>query len=160
VVSRALSQEGPARNASNEPALFPKILVGVDTSQQTARILKLAHLLTKKLNAAVIVCTVANVPTSVQGNEADGFPANRQERGILDRVEELVHQEFDNDAGNVEIKILHGDPGERLSEYAEFSGSELVIVGSRSQGALKKALLGSVSSSVASRCKRSVLILR
>jgi nucleotide-binding universal stress UspA family protein len=156
-----MNQEVSTRGTTNESAPFPKILVGVDaSSEQTARILNLAHVFSKRLNALVIVCTVANVSTSVQGNETDGFPANGQERGILERVEELVHEEFDDAARSVEVKILHGDPGERLSEYAEYSDCELVIVGSRGQGTLKKALLGSVSSSVASRCKRSVLILR
>ena len=143
-------------------ALFPKVLVGVDTfSNQTLHILNLTNVLTKRLNASTIVCTVANVPTSVQGNDTDGFPANAEERSILEKLEELVHQEFDSQgARDVEIKILHGDPGERISEYADYSDCDLVIVGSRSQGALKKALLGSVSSTVAGRCKRAVLIIR
>ncbi len=114
----------------------------------------------KALGAEILVCSVVSIPTSVQGNEQDGYPANAEEQSALDKIKELLHREFGSESEKIEAKILHGYPAERISEYAEYSNSDLVIVGSRGQGALRKAFLGSVSSSVASRCKRSVLIIR
>ncbi len=89
----------------------------------------------------------------------DGFPASDEERKILDKLDSLVHQEFSQEE-NVELKILDGDQTERIAEYAEYSSCDLVMVGSRGQGALKKALLGSVHGFLASRSKKSVLIFR
>ena len=143
-----------------QEAPFVRILVGVDASDQTQGVLQRAHGLSRVLGAEIIICTVANIRTSVEGNEQDGFPASEQEQSLIDRIKELVHSEFGSGEEKIEIKILHGDPAERISEYAEFLNCDLVMVGSRGQGALKKALLGSVSSSVASRCKKSVLIVR
>jgi nucleotide-binding universal stress UspA family protein len=143
-----------------ERSSFQRILVGVDTTAHTTHVIQAAASLSRALGAKVLVCTVANIPTGVQGNDVDGFPANDKERSTLEKVKEIVHSEFKNGAESVEIKILHGDPAERICEYAEYSDCGLVVVGSTEQGSLKKALLGSVSASVASRCKRSVLIVR
>ncbi len=101
-----------------------------------------------------------NVATSVKGNEMDGFPANEKERVILDNLRQMIHEEFGAKGDRIEVKILHGDPSERIADYAEYTECDLIVIGSRSQGALKNALLGSVSRSVASRSKKSVLIVR
>lgn len=143
-----------------QAATFSKILIGVDASDQTQGVLRHAHGLSKALGAGIVVCSVVNVRTAVEGNEQDGFPANDEELSLVNRIKELAHSEFGNDLEKIDVKILHGDPAERISEYAEYLNCDLVIVGSRGQGALKKALLGSISSSVASRCKKSVLIVR
>lgn len=143
-----------------QKAPFSKILVGVDASDQTRVVLERAHILSSVVRADVVVCTVENVGTSTEGDEQDGFPANDQEQNTIDRIRELVHSEFLGDSEKIEIRVLHGDPAERISEYAEYLNCDLVIVGSRGQSGLKKALMGSVSSSVASRCRTSVLIVR
>lgn len=140
---------------------FRKILVGVDTSDQTPYVLKIASYLSGVLDSKVLVCNVANVVTSVRANERDGFPANDEERRIIDELSVKIHEAFGNAyETRVETKMLHGDPSERISEYAEYSGCDLIIVGSRSHGLFKKTLLGSVSSSIASRSKKPVLIVK
>ena len=144
-----------------QDAPFSRILVGVDASDQTPGVLQRARRLSDAIGAEVIVCTVANIPTSVEGNEQDGYPASKEEQAVIDKLEEIVQHEYDSDSDKkIEVKILHGDPAERISEYAEYSNCDLVIVGSRGLGGLRKALVGSVSSSVASRCKGSVRIVR
>ena len=139
---------------------FRKILVGLAVSEQTSQILKVSAYLAQKLDAKIIACSVSMTATSVQANELDGSPADQEERKTHDNLTEMIHNEFGQDGENIQIKILHGDPAQRISEYAEYAGCDLIIVGSRTHGLLKKALLGSVSSSVASRSKKSVLIVR
>jgi nucleotide-binding universal stress UspA family protein len=144
----------------NVQSLFRKILVALDLSDQSPRVIGVASSIAKAFNAEVIVSTVANVKTSVAGNESDGFPANDQENNIVDSLRKLVEKTFEGETTKVDIKILHGNPPERISEYAEFSDCNLIIVGSRGQGALRKAILGSVSSSVVAKSKKSVLIVK
>ena len=139
---------------------FQKIIVGVDISDQTPHVLRMASYLSNVLNSKIVVCSVANMGTSVKGNDMDGYPGNDQELSIINTLQEMIHKEFGEHAEHVEVKILHGDPAERISEYADYLGSDLILVGSRGRGALKKTLLGSVSSSVANRSKKSVLILK
>ncbi len=46
------------------------------------------------------------------------------------------------------------------AEYAEYSSCDLIVIGSRGYGPLKRAILGSTSSAVAGVSKNSVLILK
>jgi nucleotide-binding universal stress UspA family protein len=139
---------------------FQRILVGLDTSDQSHEIIALVAYLAKTFNSSVIACNVTNMVTSVKGNEMDGFPVSEEERKIHDKLEELIYKQFGDAGKQVRIKTLHGDPAERIVEYAEFCNSDLIVVGSRGQGALKRALLGSVSSSVVAKAKKSVLIVK
>ena len=139
---------------------FQKIIVGLDPSNQSSETVRTVSFLAKAFNSTVIVCNVADMITSVEGNEMDGFPVTKEERKSHDTIEEMVDKEFGDIAQKVEIKILHGDPAERIVEYAEFCNSDLIVLGSRGQGALKRALLGSVSSSVAAKTKKSILIVK
>ena len=140
---------------------FNKILVGLDHSEQTdAVVIAASAYLARELRALVEVVTVINVPTNFAGNEMDGLPASDEEISLRENLRKLVHQGFGEGAENIEIKVLHGDPAERISEYAEYLGCDLIIVGSRAQGALRKTIFGSVSDSVAARSKISVLIVK
>jgi nucleotide-binding universal stress UspA family protein len=139
---------------------FTKILVGLELSQQASLIINTGSYMAESFGAAVVVAHVVNVKTSVAGNESDGSPANVQERNTLDSLNLLVHQAFGSRGEKIQVKILHGDPAQRLVEYADYSGCDLIIVGSRGQGALRAAVLGSVSSSVVTRSKKPVLVLK
>ncbi|MGI0078977.1 MAG: universal stress protein [Nitrososphaerales archaeon] len=161
-----------SKNSSSEPKSsldlesavktipFRKILIALDLSGQAARILYVSSYLASKSNAQILACNVSQVRTGFAANELDGSPANQEERDTLDKLKELIHESFGSAAESIEVKILHGDPAERITEYAEYSDSDLIIMGSRGQGALKKALVGSVSSSVFGKTKKSILVVK
>ena len=133
---------------------FTKILLGVNVSEQAYRTVKTAAYLADSFKASVVVATVVNVGTGVAGDEFDGTPANKEERSMLDSLALLVHQAFGSSGDKVEVKILHGDPAERLAEYANYSNCDMIVVGSRGQGPFRAALLGSVSSALVTRSKK------
>jgi nucleotide-binding universal stress UspA family protein len=139
---------------------FAKILLGLDLSEQASRVAQTASYLVESLRANVIVAYVVKAQTSVAGNESDGTPANQEERHALDSLHLLIHQVFGTAGDRIDVKILHGDPAQRLVEYADFSSCDLIIVGSRSKGPLRAAVLGSVSGSVVTRSKKPVLVLK
>jgi nucleotide-binding universal stress UspA family protein len=56
--------------------------------------------------------------------------------------------------------VLEGEPGDRLSRFAESEKADLVVVGSRGEGALEALLLGSVARAVANDSHITVLICR
>jgi nucleotide-binding universal stress UspA family protein len=152
------AQAGLQEEATARP--IGKILLGIDLSEQASRIIRTAAYLADSFKADVIVSHVVNVGTGVAGNESDGSPASREERNMLDSLHLLVHQAFGGRGDSVEVKILHGDPAQRLAEYADYSNCDLIVVGSRGQGALRAAFLGSVSNSVVTRSKKPVLVLK
>ena len=59
-----------------------------------------------------------------------------------------------------ECEVGRGDPGHRLVEMAERFGCEMVIMSARGTGALRQALVGSVSQSVLHACPVPVLIVK
>lgn len=59
-----------------------------------------------------------------------------------------------------ETEVGSGDPGHTLVEIAERFGCEMVIMGARGAGALRSALLGSVSNSVLHAANLPVLIVK
>jgi len=60
----------------------------------------------------------------------------------------------------IESKILHGNPGDKIVEYAEEADADLIVMGTRGHGRLASALLGSVSKHVVHHSKRSVYIVK
>ena len=146
---------------SNNQHPFKKILVALDISDQTELVIQTAAYLINALNASAEVVTVVNVPTHSPGNEMDGTPANKDENQLREDLISRLHPYFtDEEIRKLEMKVLHGDPSERITEYADHSQCDLIVLGSRSQGALKKAILGSVSGSVVAKSKKSVLIVK
>jgi nucleotide-binding universal stress UspA family protein len=58
-----------------------------------------------------------------------------------------------------ELRVLIGDPAENLLTLAEEEQAQLIVVGSRGRGALKTALLGSVSSTLTTRAPCPVVVV-
>ncbi|MCT2535991.1 universal stress protein [Aquibacillus koreensis] len=61
---------------------------------------------------------------------------------------------------NYEIKILHGEPGPSIVNYANKYNFDIVIIGSRGLNGLQEFVLGSVSHKVAKRANCPVLIVK
>jgi nucleotide-binding universal stress UspA family protein len=59
-----------------------------------------------------------------------------------------------------ESEVARGDPGHRLVEMAERFGCDMVIMSARGTGALRQALVGSVSQSVLQTSPVPVLIVK
>ena len=58
-------------------------------------------------------------------------------------------------------KVLkHGNPSETIIKIAHKGKIDLIVVGSRGQGAVKRFLLGSVSDEISKNARSSVLIVR
>jgi nucleotide-binding universal stress UspA family protein len=139
-------------------ARFKRILVGIDPAKSSS-VIETVHYLADKLGAEVIVVYVALADTVVPGNERDGLPATSEEERVYEKLEKAVRTSF-GESRTIPLKILHGDPAERLAEYAKFAHCDLVVVGSRHLGALASALFGSVSSGLLKRSDVPVLVLR
>ncbi len=115
--------------------------------------------LVKGLGVELTLCHAVMRPTSAAGNESDGVPANAEEIEIVRRLRASAIDAF-GDAGHaVPVKVLHGDPGQRLCEYADFLGSDLIVLGPRAPGSIAKSLRGSVSRFVLANSRRHVLVL-
>ena len=59
-------------------------------------------------------------------------------------------QEFVRDAGHPSLPVVvaHGDPAERLREYADIHDTDLIVIASHGRSALYKVLIGSVATRI------------
>lgn len=82
---------------------------------------------------------------------------------LLKEHEQVLEKAADRlrEAGIDPEKMLkEGHPAHTISQAAEENGFDLIIIGSRGQSGLKKALLGSVSNTVLQETNISVLVVK
>jgi nucleotide-binding universal stress UspA family protein len=143
---------------SKRPILIAKkvsalsnLLVCVDGSESSIRALRYGVKLAKKIGSAI---TLLNV----------------QEKRIFEAAPEIVKDLGENIlseamkvAGRTKLrinkKLEFGVPSDVIVEIAEKGNYDLIIVGSRGLGKVKRFLLGSVSDDVSHKAKCSVLIV-
>ena len=144
-----------------------RVLICVDGSDVSGRALELAVKLAQPLGARVTVAhVVAPIPLPV-----DGYPTAIVEPGAAVQLDQQA-REFGQlvaeraaararelGAQSVGARVLFGDPAQALAEEAETQGYDLVAIGSRGQGAFKRALLGSTSDRLVHSCKAPVLVV-
>jgi nucleotide-binding universal stress UspA family protein len=83
-----------------------------------------------------------------------------EEKMVQSFHKSLIDKYFSHQQILIESKILYGDPADKICQYAEAIDADLVVIGTRGRGALRAALLGSVSEKVVRNCKRSVLVVK
>jgi nucleotide-binding universal stress UspA family protein len=59
----------------------------------------------------------------------------------------------------IDTKVLSGPPAETISEAAAAPDVDLVVAGSRGQGAVARALLGSVTDRLVHVCPKPILVV-
>jgi len=160
---------GPARADPNSPSppepsdrspVFRRLLIAAKSRPGASPFPRLVRELARPPGTTVTLCHVVMRATSAAGNEVDGSPANPTETAIVQELRAAIVTLLGRPGQDVPIKILHGDPGERICEYAEYLDSDLIVLGPRlaTEGSLRKALRGSVSKYVVGNSRRNVLV--
>jgi nucleotide-binding universal stress UspA family protein len=96
-------------------------------------------------------------PEYWEGWEADLERSKRQVGAFLDERARSLRDE------GVEVGYAHlalGDPDKEIVRFAEDERADLIVLGSRGLGRLRRALLGSVSDSVVRHAHCPVLVVR
>ncbi|MBC2581694.1 universal stress protein [Clostridium sp. DJ247] len=139
--------------------MYNNILLAVDGSEYSIRAteeaIKIASLGDKCMIEAVFVVDFLKSKSEV-------LHAEGKEELELSRRKKLspIEEKLKSSNLSYEIKILHGDPGPTIVDYANKGKFELVIIGSRGLNSLQELVLGSVSHKVAKRVKCPVLIVK
>jgi nucleotide-binding universal stress UspA family protein len=154
-------------NEEDVSAFASKILLATDGSPEAERAARMAVTLSNGLGSELHVLRVGGVPSAYYGySEAEMF--GRQYQILRARAEEYVRERLDEEAEKVramggEVAGSHAGAGSADAEilrFAEELGAGLVILGSRGFGPLRRAVMGSVSSSVVRHAHGSVLVVR
>jgi len=138
------------------------ILVPVDFSKATDRMLQATVTIAKTQNARVTVMNVAP-------REPDIFGHQLTRKVITEPVPEDVRERYDNlmacakrleDAGLiVKPLLIRGDRVRAVMREAETEEADLIVIGSHGRGGLYRRIVGSVSEGVMREAKCPVLII-
>jgi len=138
---------------------FKSILVAVDGSDHAFDAVRVAARLATALSAKITLMTAYHAPSEALG-EPNYSRALGEVLGEAQRVLEDGRRVALNAGGpEPQIEWLAGHPAETIVETARAGGYDLVVVGTLGRGRLGAALLGSVSSAVAARAGRPVLVV-
>jgi nucleotide-binding universal stress UspA family protein len=161
MASERTSGDAARMSSTNGGGVTSSILCGVDGSHHARVALRHAARLARKLGVRLVVAHVVQPPLSSPGVG----PTARQLMTIpidalLASGEALVDKILEEEElMGAKRRVLLGFPGDRLADLADDEAAELIIVGSRGRGAVKSALLGSVSTDVIGVARRPVLVV-
>jgi nucleotide-binding universal stress UspA family protein len=141
------------------PPHFRSVLLAFDPKASPASGVEAVWNAVRSFGAKVLICYVVMRPTSSPGNELDGSPADEEETNIVRELRARAIAELGEPGRDAPIKILHGDPGQRICEFAEYADCDLIVLGPRAKESIAKALKGSVSKYVVGNARRSVLVV-
>jgi nucleotide-binding universal stress UspA family protein len=147
----------PESVASGPP--FSRILVAVDGSGHGIDAARAAARLARALHARLTILTVYHGPSDALGEPNYSVALGRALEEATHTVEAARRAALDAGAPEPETESLSGPPAETIVSVARDGGYDLVVVGTHGRGRLGAALLGSVSSTVAAKAGRPVLVV-
>lgn len=140
-------------------AIFKNILVGVNGTSESERAIDVAFSLAQAMGARVILLSVI-APLSPEA-EAEGVGLE-QAAGERARLEEHLRRtaEWGRDLKlNVSTELADGDPSDEIERKAEADAADLIVVGKRDIGRVRRWLEGSTSESLVQAARSSVLVV-
>jgi nucleotide-binding universal stress UspA family protein len=149
-------------------SIFPTtILLATDGSKEAELAARTAVDIAATTNSELHMVTVARhehahvydlpeEPGDVQKSLYEAI--ERKARELLDEQVKKIEQS----GGTIpqEVHLLRGHPDREIVHLAEEIGAGLIVIGSRGQGGVRRALMGSVSDSVVRQAHCPVLIVR
>ncbi len=139
-----------------------KILVAVDGSDMSMKVLSRARLIADKFESEVLVITVVkklrvtNYYTGGELNEQMDRQIENTAKETLERATEV----FGGYQGKFETILDYGEPAEEILLLAEREKPDMLIMGSRGLGSFSRVMLGSVSTKVLHHVKCDMLVVR
>jgi nucleotide-binding universal stress UspA family protein len=149
---------------------FRKIVVAYDGSEFAKKALRVAESLAKQFGSTLIVVQVIadqsyllaspSIGSAVQAiNLAEVSEDSKQaaEKELMRLVRTMRRRNL-----NVRAEVRSGvlSVVNELTDYASNERADLIVVGTRGMGGLKKLLMGSVSEGLVAHANRSVLVVR
>lgn len=142
------------------------IVCGVDGSAASEAALIVAARLADSVGARLVVTHVAeqvHTPYTALGATGPAIPAPPPADVVEARVRagERLLEEMTERANieTAEKRVVSGVPAQRLAEVADEEEAAFIVIGSRAEGAVKAAVLGSVSTNLINISRRPVLVV-
>jgi nucleotide-binding universal stress UspA family protein len=135
------------------------ILVALDGTEMTERVIQTLDDLVLSPEAKVILCHVFPTSESEMELQADR-PQSESPKFSYFHIEKQLQTYQEKLSVNSELEIVSGDPAEEIIRLANIHKTDLVVMGSRGLTGMKRIVLGSVSTQVMEEANCSVLIVK
>lgn len=132
--------------------MFKKILVCFDGSAHAVKALKIAADLCKKYGASLSVATAVNLPELPDGDKKDRISFHSE----LEKAAQIAGQE----GVALVTHLLRGNVADTLQRFANENHFDLVLVGARGRNAVKRFLMGSVSTHLVTGLECPVMVIK
>jgi nucleotide-binding universal stress UspA family protein len=146
-----------------------QVLIGTDGSEDAIAAARHALTLLAPPDTVHVVCVVEPPAAETAGMES-GFAGGMVEPATIaeawDAVNTGARAALDRTVASLDTSasvlpaVEAGSAGPTLCDVAERLGVDIVVVGSRGHGAIRRALLGSVSTHVVNNAPCPVLVVR
>jgi nucleotide-binding universal stress UspA family protein len=147
-------------------SIFPaKVLLAIDGSDEAALAAEAATELSQKTDSEVHVTFVLPAPEDLIGHHTYSAEVRKS---VLEQAQSEAQQflegrteQLRSDGAKVaEAHLRIGEPDKEIVRLSEEIGASLIVMGSRGLGAMRRALMGSVSDSVVRHAHCPVLVMR
>ena len=147
-------------------SIFPaKVLLAIDGSEEAALAAQAATELSKETGSEVHVTFVLPAPEHLIGHHTYSAEVREsvveQARSEAQQFVEGRAEQLRSEGAKVaEAHLRIGEPDKEIIRLSEDIGANLIVMGSRGLGAVRRALMGSVSDSVVRHAHCPVLVMR
>jgi nucleotide-binding universal stress UspA family protein len=135
-----------------------KMLVAVDLSEPSKRVIETALSLAHTLDASVELVHVRE--PFIYAVAGDYGPSLEQEQSLIRWIDRELSQAGDQ-ISHARVPCvttsLYGSPAREIVSHAEKTGADLIVIGTHGRGGIAHAVLGSVAERVVQKAKRPVL---
>jgi nucleotide-binding universal stress UspA family protein len=142
---------------------FQKILVPTDFSKHSAEAIRAAVDLSRRYEASITLAYVFE-PVSYalpEGHVMQAPPQIEEMHSVFEqRLRQAVTDATAAGALNVDAKLLTGPVAVEITDYAERSGYDLIVMGTHGRTGLRHLVLGSVAEKVVRTAPCAVLTVR
>lgn len=141
--------------------MYRNILAAYDGSEPAKRALSAAIRLTETFGGQLKVIHVFSLSGFPFGEAFMPLPQNVAQDfyGMAERIVEEVKRQIER-LPYAEAVLQQGVPARAILEFAEQTGSDLIVIGSRGLGGIRGMVLGSVSHNVVQHAKVPVLVVK
>jgi len=142
---------------------FYKVLVGYDGSEGSRKALEKAVELVRLTGGEL---HIVGVVRPFEFTAIDYIPPEEieeYEREELSREEKFLQEakKLAEEKGiKAFTKVMEGEPAEELMAYADENGCDLIAVGHRGAGGLRRIILGTTAGSLVKYASQSVLVVK
>jgi nucleotide-binding universal stress UspA family protein len=140
-------------------AVLKTILVALDDSEISNRVIQTLQQLMLPKDSKVILCHVFPTPGSEMELPADR-PHSDSSAFSYSHIEKHLKSYQDQLQVSSDIELVTGDPAEEIIRLANIYKADLIMIGSRGLTGMRKIVQGSVSSQVVEEANCSVLVVK